>query len=681
MESAKKKQAAAANRGGVIWLLVIAVLLVIVMVGVYIKVMVDERGDSRYQSILGEMKVLSQQLSKNAGQVTSGDSEAFRLLGTYNGDFSRNLSLLEEGDGTAMSGTPVAATPALDSLIDLWKKFSENIGLILTRQDTVTDLRAIVADINDQAAALLAISDEIATLMAQKGAPADQIYLATRQSMLSQRIINNVNRVLAGDAGSVTAADRFGRDARTFGSTIKGMLEGDPEQGIQQVKDPEVRAKVQQAAALFNKVGEQVTNILGRSPEMFDISEAVQKVLGSSNALLERLAALDSAYQGFVDARNPKAWMGHVAGGIALVLFIISFLRVRTGSSRQLAETESQRKASEEQNRRNQQAILRLLDEMGDLADGDLTVNATVTEDITGAIADSVNYAIEALRSLVTAINEAAEQVSGAATESEETANRLNQATEQQTQQIASATSAVNQMASSVENVSLSADQVAHEALESVSIASEGADVVQRTIAGMNKIREQIQETSKRIKRLGESSQEIGDIVELINDIAEQTNILALNAAIQAAMAGDAGRGFAVVADEVQRLAERSSGATRQIEALVKTIQTDTNEAVASMESSTSEVVAGARLAEDAGQALGKIERVAHHLAELVQNISSATRNQAQAASGITETMDAIQTITTQTAASTKQTAISIGNLAKMAEGLKKSAAGFKLPG
>ena len=213
----------------------------------------------------------------------------------------------------------------------------------------------------------------------------------------------------------------------------------------------------------------------------------------------------------------------------------------------------------------------------------------------------------------------------------------------------------------------------------SVAIANKGNEVVHNTITGMDNIREQIQDTSKRIKRLGESSQEIGDIVSLINDIADQTNILALNAAIQASMAGDAGRGFAVVADEVQRLAERSSAATKQIEALVKTIQTDTNEAVISMEQTTSEVVR-ARLAQDAGVALEEIEKVSKTLAALIQNISNAARQQASSAGHISNTMNVIQEITSQTSAGTTATARSIGNLAKMASEMRNSVSGFKLP-
>ena len=314
------------------------------------------------------------------------------------------------------------------------------------------------------------------------------------------------------------------------------------------------------------------------------------------------------------------------------------------------------------------------------LLDGDLTVTATVTEDITGAIADSVNYTIDALRSLVAQINSTTLQVASAAQETQATAMHLADASEHQAQEIAGASAAVNEMAVSIDQVSSNAAESSAVAERSVAIAKKGAEVVQNTIRGMDNIREQIQETSKRIKRLGESSQEIGDIVSLINDIADQTNILSLNAAIQASMAGDAGRGFAVVADEVQRLAERSSAATKQIEALVKTIQSDTNEAVISMEHTTAEVVRGARLAQDAGIALEEIENVSMSLAELIQNISNAARQQSSSAAHISNTMNVIQEITSQTSSGTNATAKSIGNLAEMASELRSSVAGFTLP-
>ncbi len=347
---------------------------------------------------------------------------------------------------------------------------------------------------------------------------------------------------------------------------------------------------------------------------------------------------------------------------------------------RQEVETESERaRQIQEENERNQMAILRLLDELGDLAEGDLTVNATVSEDFTGAIADSVNFAIDQLRQLVLVINSTADQVSQSAEQTQMNAIELAEASEHQTQEIVSVSAAINEMAMSIDQVSTNATESASVAQRSVVIAYNGADVVQRSIEGMNVIRDQIQETSKRIKRLGESSQEIGDIVSLINDIADQTNILALNAAIQASMAGDAGRGFAVVADEVQRLAERSANATKQIETLVKTIQADTNEAVVSMESTTSEVIKGARLAKDAGEALEEVQSVSNTLADLIQNISNAAQQQAKSAGHISSAMNIIQDITSQTSSGTMATARSVGELSEMAAALQESVTGFKV--
>ena len=370
------------------------------------------------------------------------------------------------------------------------------------------------------------------------------------------------------------------------------------------------------------------------------------------------------------------------AGALALVSLVplgLLFFTLRSSGSEaaeQLRAADSQRL----ENERNQEAILRLLDEIAGLSQGDLTATATVTEDITGAIADSVNMAVDSLRRLVMTINQSAIQLDGATRQTQALSQHLAKASSAQSRQIASATESIATMAGSIEEVSGNAERAADVARHSVDVAHKGGEAVRRTIDGMNAIRETIQETSKRIKRLGESSQEIGNIVELINDIAEQTNILALNASIQASMAGEAGRGFAVVADEVQRLAERAANATKQIEVLVRTIQTDTNGAVVSMERSTTDVVGGALLAENAGAALGEIEQVSNQIASLVHNISSSARGQAQAGQSIARNMQVLREISSQTADSTTSTSQAIAKLAELSAGLRTSVAGFRLP-
>lgn len=374
---------------------------------------------------------------------------------------------------------------------------------------------------------------------------------------------------------------------------------------------------------------------------------------------------------------HPNSLIFSAGIAVSLILGIIMLLRLSYQPHKTISTALD---SMEIQNRHNQDAILQLLDEMGDLADGDLTASATVTEDITGAIADSVNYTIDALRDLVENINNTTLQVASAAQETQATSLHLTDASEHQAQQITEVSTAINEMAGSIEQVSQNASQSSDVAKQSVKLATEGNVAVKKAITGMDTIREHIQETSKRIKRLGESSQEIGDIVELINDIAEQTNILSLNAAIQATMAGEAGRGFAVVADEVQRLAERSSKATKQIEAIVRTIQSDTNEAISSMEKSTTGVVLGAKLSQDAGTSLEQIETVSNQLAALIDNISNAAKQQAKAAISTSDSMNVIQEITMQTSTGTYESAASIGRLLELTNDLRKSVSGFKLP-
>lgn len=555
-----------------------------------------------------------------------------------------------------------------------WDGLRKNADSILASEQTVLSLHQVASTLAETIPQLQVEYEEVVDILLENGAPADQVAVAQRQSLLAERILGSgEHKVLAGDENSVQAADSFGRDASLFGRVLKGMQEGNAAMSISKVTNAEAVDRLNEIAELFEFVSGSVDEILETSPDLFQVREAANNIFSVSQTLLDKASQLADGFENLAGGRSINLFAGYVLGALALASIILIGLVMVRETNRRLAETA-------EKNDRNQAAILRLLDEIADLADGDLTVAATVTEDFTGAIADSINYSIDQLRELVETINQTAVQVAAAAQETQSTAMHLAEASEHQAQEIAGASAAINEMAVSIDQVSANASESSAVAERSVAIANKGNEVVHNTITGMDNIREQIQDTSKRIKRLGESSQEIGDIVSLINDIADQTNILALNAAIQASMAGDAGRGFAVVADEVQRLAERSSAATKQIEALVKTIQTDTNEAVISMEQTTSEVVRGARLAQDAGVALEEIEKVSKTLAALIQNISNAARQQASSAGHISNTMNVIQEITSQTSAGTTATARSIGNLAKMASEMRNSVSGFKLP-
>ncbi len=630
--------------------------------------------DNEYIGHAGELRVLSQRIAKNAVEAAAGTPEAFDSLKDARNDFSERWGYLSGGDERiGLPAVPDSLQAEVAAVQQDWDTLRQNTDAILASEQTVLSLHQVAATLAETIPQLQVEYEEVVDILLESGAPATQVSVAQRQSLLAERILGSVNKVLSGDQDSVQAADMFGRDASLFGRVLTAMLEGNEAMGITRVSDIEALDRLAAISELFQFVSGSVDEILETSPELFQVRESSNSIFDVSQTLLDKTSALTQGLQNRADARYINALAGYVLGALALASILLIGLVMVQETRRRLSETA-------EKNERNQTAILRLLDEIGDLADGDLTVAATVTEDFTGAIADSINYSIDQLRDLVETINQTAVQVSGAAQETQATAMHLAEASEHQAQEIAGASAAINEMAVSIDQVSANAAESSAVAERSVAIANKGNEVVHNTITGMDNIREQIQDTSKRIKRLGESSQEIGDIVSLINDIADQTNILALNAAIQASMAGDAGRGFAVVADEVQRLAERSSAATKQIEALVKTIQTDTNEAVISMEQTTSEVVRGARLAQDAGVALEEIEKVSKSLAALIQNISNAARQQASSAGHISNTMNVIQEITSQTSSGTTATAKSIGNLAKMANEMRHSVSGFTLP-
>jgi twitching motility protein PilJ len=629
----------------------------------------DAAQDQRNLQLTSDLRALSYRVGSLSREATSGDKAAFGELQKVVSSMDDTWNRLRNDDAK----TRQSLAEEFAGYDGIWKRVSENANTIITNQETIIFLNDVGNTLNDSLPELQAEHSTIVEILLDKNAPADQVSVAQKQSWLVERIGRNVDKMLRGGGDADTAADQFNLDANVFGKVLAGMTSGDRTLGISRVSDSEARESLGEVSKLFEFVSGSIKDIFAAQPALFKARQSANALLNDTPLLQESLGVLGDRIAGLSSTRQPNNIIVAILGALAVLVILLIAAQLLSGTRNRLRETA-------ETNERNQTAILRLLDELADLADGDLTSTATVTEDFTGAIADSINFTIDQLRVLVSRINDTSVNVSAAAQETQQTALHLAEASDHQAQEIAGASAAVNEMAVTIDQVSANASESASVAERSVSIANNGSKVVQNTINGMDTIREQIQDTSKRIKRLGESSQEIGDIVSLINDIADQTNILALNAAIQASMAGDAGRGFAVVADEVQRLAERSAAATKQIEALVKTIQNDTNEAVTSMEQTTSEVVRGARLAQDAGVALEEIESVSANLSDLIQNISNAARQQASSAGHISNTMNVIQEITSQTSAGTGETASSIGNLAEMALDLRESVAGFKLP-
>lgn len=652
-------------------LITVLIALTVALVVVLFMVNRDNQRNQEYTGTTAELRDLSQQIAKNATDAISGQANALSQLGVTLNSFSQLWTNVIEGN--PQSGLPAIEAAAASSVQQSWSSLRASAGLIMATRDSVTNIQNVTNTLSKIIPQLQGQYDVITMVLQDIGAPQAQVALAQRQSFLAGRMSRALNDMFSGNEDAVTAADRFISDATEFGGALSGQRDSSNALNITRIVKEGVAYEPGAIAELFGFIASNADAVLQASPELFKVANAAKNIFENSEILSMELARLA------VELRNPSA-TGIISPALAFALLAAMTATVMLIGLAVYRESQARLIKTQAQNDQNQNAILRLLDELADLADGDLTAEAKVTEDFTGAIADSINYAIDQMRGLVQAIRGTAVRVATAAQESQATAMQLADASEHQAQEIAGASAAINEMAASIDQVSSNAAESSAVAERSVAIAKKGTDVVQSTIRGMDNIREQIQETSKRIKRLGESSQEIGDIVSLINDIADQTNILSLNAAIQASMAGDAGRGFAVVADEVQRLAERSSAATKQIGALVKTIQSDTNEAVISMEHTTAEVVRGARLAQDAGVALEEIENVSTNLAELIESISNAARQQSSSASHISNTMNVIQEITSQTSAGTNATAYSIGNLADMAVELRSSVAGFKLP-
>ncbi|SEO93051.1 methyl-accepting chemotaxis protein [Aquisalimonas asiatica] len=661
----------------------LVIIAIILMVVSFAYTAYHARYDAEYIERAEAVRVLSQTVAKNASEAANGRTDAFFMLRDARDELAEHYAVLT--DGNPETGLPPTAEVSeeageqLEQVSRAWLRIDGHVATIMDRQDMVVTVNELADRFRVSVPELQRVAEDAATDLSEAGAPSAQGYYVGQLMLHSERIRRHTGDMLRGGVGNELADQRLDQSKDDLRLVLDSLL-GDGELPVPAVTDDQVLASLQDVDERFGTLEQQVDEILAGASDLYLVRDAASEIFSDSRQIDAASNGLLDVYRDLPAARPLQEWYGFAFGGLALALLVARGFMTRVQARRELAASEEEKQRADEQSRKNQQAILDLLDEIQGLSEGDLTVQASVDEAFTGAIGDAFNDAIEALRSLVTTINDTSVQVSSAAQQTQATAMHLAEASDHQAHQITAASAAVNEMAVSIDQVSKNSEESADVAQRSVELATRGGETVRRTIDGMDSIREQIQETSKRIKRLGESSQEIGNIVELINDIADQTNILALNASIQAAMAGEAGRGFAVVADEVQRLAERSGNATKQIEALVKTIQTDTNEAVISMEQSTSGVVSGAHQAEEAGEALREIETTSQQLAGLIQNISEAAGQQAQAAANISDTMNVIQEITSQTSAGTNETATSIGNLADLANELRESVAGFKLP-
>jgi twitching motility protein PilJ len=606
-----------------------------------------------------ELSLVAQRMPFEAQNALRGEASAFDALAKSAARVKALRGALPEPGAGGAAGSAE------------WTKLTAGASTVGEARTAVETIQVANQEARELAPKLLSELGDLASAVGAQKLDGMSRYLE-RFELMVQRIQQDLNGLASGVSDAAPAAQRLADSLEFLNQVMRGLAGEESGLALAKVTGADAEQRLKTVVARNQQYGNSVRKAIGAAEALSKAQVAARTLPAAASALAAAMSEAPAAPAS--SGAGYKPWVLTLLGIAAALFAALAWTYRKTLNVRRNSELRVR------ENERNQEAIMRLLDELSSLADGDLTVQATVTEDITGAIADSINYAIEALRELVTTINDSAIQLDGAAKQTQGAAAHMAKASGAQSRQISAASESMADMAASIEEVSGNSERCSDVARHSVDIAHKGGDAVRRTIDGMNAIRETIQETSKRIKRLGESSQEIGNIVELINDIAEQTNILALNASIQASMAGEAGRGFAVVADEVQRLAERAANATKQIEVLVRTIQTDTNEAVVSMERSTTDVVGGALLAENAGAALEEIEQVSNQIASLVQNISASARQQAAVSGNISKNMQVVREISTQTAEGSTATSTSIAKLAALSAQLRKSVAGFRLP-
>jgi twitching motility protein PilJ len=652
------------NWGAIFWLLVLLVSSGTLIYSKFQEV-ADSVSLSRLEAAASKLDSDIREIGHQALLAATGKSEPFEAISFLQEEIDSGISMLKLGSsGNVLAPVPDSSSVNLVKVEQSWNALTPEVIATVGNQGAVEIINSEVDAVNSLIPDLLAGTDEVVNALVQDEASLQLVNLAGTQRFLMQRIKSSVSELVSGGEGWEAAATQFGQDVIALGQASNV---------ITQQGGSVVSLQMGEVDRLYEKLVESAGLIMANVGGYFAMRSSAEKVVSQSDEMKTYTRNLQ------VGIKNNDGMMMGVDKlplllGLLVIVSVLALFWSVLRHSKKFKEVSSQRSQVSED------AVIKLLDEIGDLAQGDLTVEAEVTDEATGAIADSINFAVGEMRSLVVGIKSAAGKMNEATEGTESLIAGLLTSSDSQSQEILNSAEDVTNMTDAINRMSESASVSSAQARLSTEAAQKGADAVRNTVRGMNTARHQIQETAKQLKRLGESSQQINEIVNLIQDVTEQTNVLSLNASIQAAMAGEAGRGFAVVAEEVQRLAERSARASNEITELVKNIQQDANSAIASMEATTEEVVSGATTADEAGRALNEIESVSQTLLDAIEKVAEDARSESQVAQTVVGRMTNLQSATSDADLSVSQVAIALEQMRSVADQLNQSISGFKLP-
>ena len=659
---------------------ILGIVLVILMLLLMATLAISEqqtRHHAAHSELISRMQMHHLHLSRVAQQALMGNASAFTQLQDSQRQLNQYIDLLSQGGGyrnlKIAPLSDLALSLSLDAYHSHWQHEQKQINVILNHQDSLIKLGNNIRAISITQSQLIKFIDELIHHMQQIGNLSHEIRGMEALKSHVRNITRNVNTILPNEFLMAEIAKQLAQDYAQIAAITQNLIQGNNALISVANKNETIQDLLSHVHALLRKFDDHMNVIQKEIAAVLPSKLAIHEIANKNEAILSMTSELDDEIQEhglYVDSII-DALIYILGAGVALTL--IFFARLLQQSSR------NQALASKHEVDKTQKAIHKLLSDMRKIADGDLTVRTNVTHPTTGAIADAINYTIEELHTLVEQVNQATALVVKSSDQAQYVSSGLLNAAQQQSFRIEETTLAVVGMMESITEISDLATESARVAKQSLMTAEKGTTAVRESIAGMNEIRTHIQDTSKRIKRLGESSQEIGEIVALITDITDQTNVLALNVALQATAAGEAGHGFTVIAQEVQRLAERSAEASKQISELIVTIQGDTQDAIEAMERSTLGVAKGTKRSDAAGRALEEIEEVSKQLAQLVANIFDITHTQTQTANTVVANMEEILHITRQNTQGTLQTTASIRQITGFASELKASVSNFKV--